>query len=165
MRDLILLRHAEAMQVAGDGSDRDRPLSLRGEEEARAAGVWLQAQGAAPDAVLCSPARRAQMTVERVMDVLGPYLTGTPLTNKFLPEIYSATPGELLALLESHAASARQTLLIGHNPGLEQVLALLINGRSGEARGMPPASIAWLECDESASIDPGSARLRAFWSP
>lgn len=163
MRELILLRHAEAMQIALGGSDRARPLSLRGEEEARQAGAWLRAQGAAPDAVLCSPARRAQMTVERVLDVLGAKLASLPVP-KFTPEIYDATPGTLITLLEQHVASARQVLMVGHNPGMEQLLALLISGRSPDARGMPPAGIAWIELQEPG-FEPGSARLRAFWSP
>lgn len=158
MHELILLRHAEAMQLAVDGSDRERPLSLRGEEEARAAGAWLREQHFAPDMVLCSPARRAQMTAERALDAPS---TDTP---RFLPGIYDATPGDLLSLLESHAGQARQALLVGHNPGLEQLLALLISGRSGEARGMPPGSIAWVELRDG-ELEPNSGMLRAFWSP
>ncbi len=158
MHDLILLRHAETMQLAVDGSDRERPLSLRGEEEARAAGAWLRGQNIAPDMVLCSPARRAQMTIERALDALG---AGTP---RFLPGIFDATPGDLLSLLETHAGQARQVLLVGHNPGLEQLLALLISGRSSEARGMPPGSIAWIELRDD-ELEPDSGRLRAFWSP
>lgn len=163
MRELILLRHAEAMQIALGGSDRARPLSLRGEQEAREAGAWLHDQGASPDAVLCSPARRAQMTVERVLDVLFAHATPFPIP-KFVPEIYEATPGALIAVLEQHAASSRQMLLVGHNPGMEQLLALLISGRSPDARGVPPAGLAWIELQDSG-FEPGGARLRAFWSP
>ena len=163
MRELILLRHAEAMQIALGGSDRARPLSLRGEQEAREAGAWLRGQGAAPDAVLSSPARRAQMTVERVLDALFAHAAPS-LIPKLVPEIYDATPGALIALLEQHVASARQVLLVGHNPGMEQLLALLVSGRSPDARGLPPAGLAWLELQDSG-FEPGSARLRAFWSP
>ena len=162
MRELILLRHAEAMQLAVDGSDRERPLSLRGEQEARAAGAWLREQDIVPDLVLSSPARRAQMTVERALDALG---GGTP---RYLPGIFNATPGDLLALLGDNAAAARRVLLVGHNPGLEQLLALLLSGRSGQVRGMPPGSIAcveWPDDGEWSGLEPGSGRLRAFWSP
>jgi len=162
MRELILLRHAEAMQIALGGSDRARPLSLRGEQEARDAGAWMRAGGAQPDAVLCSPARRAQMTVERALDALFTHASA-PIP-KFVPEIYEATPGMLLALLEQHAANAHRVLLVGHNPGIEQLLALLVQGRSEDARGMPPAGIARIELQD-AGFEPGSARLRAFWSP
>lgn len=163
MHDLILLRHAEAMQVAPDGNDRERPLTLRGEEEARAAGAWLREQRVIPGAVLCSPARRAQMTAERALDALG-----SPTPPRFLPGIYEATPGDLLALIETHAGTALQVLVVGHNPGFEQLLALLVSGRSGSVRGMPPASIAWIEFDANAErteLDPASGKLRAFWSP
>lgn len=162
MRELILLRHAEAMQIALGGSDRARPLSLRGEQEAREAGGWLRGQGATPDAVLCSPARRAQMTVERALDALFAHASA-PIP-KFVPEIYEATPGMLLAAVEQHASGAQRVLLVGHNPGMEQLLALLVQGRSEDARGMPPAGVAWIELPD-AGFDPGSARLHAFWSP
>ncbi|MBS0431588.1 MAG: histidine phosphatase family protein [Proteobacteria bacterium] len=160
MRDLILLRHAEALPLSAGGNDRDRPLSLRGEAEARDAGAWLRAQNAVLDAALCSPARRARMTVERALDA-----EGADLLPRFVAGIYEATPGDLLALLEQHAADAQGVLLVGHNPGLEQLLALLTEGVSDPVRGMPPASVAWLRLDETRPLDPGSAGLRAFWSP
>ncbi len=160
MRELILLRHAEALPVAAGGQDRDRPLSLHGEAEARDAGAWLREQSATFDAALASPARRAQMTVERALDALG-----AGVVPRFVTGIYEATPGDLLALLEQHAASAQRVLLVGHNPGLEQLLALLLEGRSDRARGMPPAAVAWLQLDEMRALEPGTARLRAFWSP
>ncbi|MBS0381008.1 MAG: histidine phosphatase family protein [Proteobacteria bacterium] len=158
MRELLLLRHAEAMVAGPDGRDIERPLSLHGEAQARAAGVWLADQGAVPDAVLCSSARRAQMTADAVGKALR--LPSVQL----LPAIYQATPGDLLALVENHAADARRVLLVGHNPGLEQLLALLIEGRSEDARGMAPATIAWVELADDA-LEPGHGRLRAIWSP
>jgi phosphohistidine phosphatase len=160
MRDLILLRHAEALPVATGGSDRDRPLSRRGEAESRDAGAWLRDRGARFDAALSSPARRAQMTIERALDALG-----ATVPPRFITGIYEATPGDLLALLEQHAGSAQQVLLVGHNPGLEQLLSLLLQGRSDRTRGLPPAAVAWLQLDETRALEPGSAMLRAFWSP
>lgn len=158
MRELLLLRHAEAMAAGPDGRDAERPLSLHGEAQARAAGAWLAEHGASPDAVLCSPARRAQMTADAAAQALH---APAPL---FLPAIYQATPGELLSLVEAQAPDARQVLLVGHNPGLEQLLALLTEGRSGEARGMSPSTVAWIEL-AGAALEPGSGKLRALWSP
>ncbi|HEX7325203.1 MAG TPA: histidine phosphatase family protein [Rhodanobacteraceae bacterium] len=158
VRELLLLRHAEAMTAGPDGRDIERPLSLHGEAQARATGDWLAAHGAAPGAVLCSPARRAQMTIDAVARVL-------PLpAPQFVSEIYDATPGTLLSLIESHAPDARQILLVGHNPGLEQLLALLTEGRSDGARGMPPATLGWIEVDAGV-LEPGRGRLRAHWTP
>lgn len=156
MQELILLRHAEAMASAADGSDHARPLSPHGETEAHAAGAWLQQHGAAPDRVLCSTAQRAMMTCAHA---LKPLQAPAP---QYAAEIYTATPGDLITLLDGHA-DARQLLLVGHNPGLERLVALLVEGRSQEYRGMPPAAIAWVHLDDT--LEPGSARLHAFWSP
>lgn len=158
MRELLLLRHAEAMSAGPDTRDIERPLSVHGEAQASAAGMWLAQQQATPDAVLCSPARRAQMTV----DAVGKSLRA-PAAH-FLPEIYHATPGELLGLIEAHAPEARRVLLVGHNPGLEQLLALLTEGRSAAARGLSPATLAWIELADDA-LEPGHGRLHALWSP
>jgi phosphohistidine phosphatase SixA len=158
MHELLLLRHAEAMHAGPDGRDVERPLSVHGQAQARAVGSWLAARGAEPDAVLCSAARRAQMTADAVCVALR---TRTP---RFLSAIYQATPGELLSLVENHAPDARQVLLVGHNPGMEQLLALLTEGRSAGARGMSPAALAWVELDNDA-LEPGHGCLRALWSP
>lgn len=158
MRELLLLRHAEAMNAGPDGRDVERPLSVHGQGQARAVGAWLAGHGAQPDAVLCSPARRAQMTADVVCAAL------RIRTPRFLPGIYEATPGELLSLVETHAPDARQVLLVGHNPGMEQLLALLTEGRSDGARGMAPAALAWIELADDAA-EPGHGRLRALWSP
>lgn len=158
MRELLLLRHAEAMSTGPDGRDIERPLSAHGEEQARAAGAWLARHEAIPDAVLCSPARRAQMTADAAATAV--HLP----TPQFVPAIYEATPGELLDLIESCAPDARRPLLIAHNPGLEQLLALLTEGRSDDARGMSPATIAWISVADGV-LEPGHGELRALWSP
>lgn len=158
MRELLLLRHAEAMAAGPGERDIERPLSPRGETQARAAGTWLAGHDAAPDATLCSSARRARMTADAVVRVLR---LPEP---RFVPQMYQATPGELLGLVENHAPGARRVLLVGHNPGLEQLLALLIEGRSERARGLSPATLAWIELADDA-LEPGHGRLRALWSP
>lgn len=158
MRELLLLRHAEAMDAAPDGRDIERPLSLHGEGQARAVGAWLASQDIAPDAVLCSAARRAEMTAAAVCA----QLRAPP--PQLLPAIYQATPGELLALVELHAGEAQCVLLVGHNPGLEQLLALLTEGRSAGGRGLAPATLARVELVDGLA-EPGCGRLRALWSP
>ncbi|HET6804564.1 MAG TPA: histidine phosphatase family protein [Frateuria sp.] len=157
MQELILLRHAEARPAAPAGDDHDRTLSPRGEQEALAAGRWLAAHGARPDRVLCSPALRTRRTAELAMRALAP-----EAAIGLAGEVYEATPGELLALLDQHA-DARCVLLVGHNPGIERLVALLVEGRSDEFRGMPPAGLAVLHLQ--GALEPGNARLDAFWSP
>ncbi|WP_126539924.1 SixA phosphatase family protein [Aerosticca soli] len=154
MHELMLLRHAEA-EPGKD--DRARSLSMRGRDEAAAAGRWLKAHRRLPERVLCSPAMRTVQTAELVLDIAAP-----ELAIELSEAIYEATPGELLALLDQHA-DAGSVLLIGHNPGLERLVALMVEGRSDDFRGMPPAGIAVLHLDDA--LEPGRARLDAFWSP
>ncbi|MCX7513411.1 SixA phosphatase family protein [Frateuria hangzhouensis] len=157
MHELILLRHAEALSEASGDDDRDRALSPRGEQEALAAGRWLASHGARPDRVLCSPALRARRTAELATRAFAPNAA-----IGLCEEVYDATPGELLALLDQHT-DARCVLLVGHNPGFERLVALLVEGRSDEFRGMPPAGLAVLHLQ--GDLEPGAARLDAFWSP
>lgn len=158
MRELILLRHAHAEPAASGQDDLDRPLSLQGQAEAESAGRWLLEQGFLPDRVLCSPARRTRETCEAVLELLG----YAELRQE--PRIYDATPGRLIQVADEHRELGR-ILLIGHNPGLEQLVALLCSGRSGSFRGMPAGAVAVLSLPEDLAMEPGIARLAAFWSP
>ncbi|WP_233840138.1 histidine phosphatase family protein [Dyella sp. 2HG41-7] len=157
MHELILLRHAEAQPASPGGEDTVRRLSGRGEQEARAAGAWLKAHGKRPDRVLCSPSERTCATATLALSAID--RSPSPQTAS---EIYNATPGELLALLDQHG-DAHTVMLVGHNPGIERLVALLVEGRSDEFRGMPPAGLAVLHLD--GPLEPGNARLDAFWSP
>jgi phosphohistidine phosphatase len=156
MRELILLRHAHAGNAGPDQGDGDRALSLTGEAEAEAAAAWLKSSGARPQRVLCSPSARTRQTLERVLARIEYSDT------RYEPAIYEATAGDLMGLLDQHR-DADQVLLVGHNPGIETLVALLATGQSGEFRGMPPAGVAWLEIGNE--IEPGSGSLKAFWSP
>ncbi len=157
MHELILLRHAEAVPIETTGDDQQRPLSARGEQEAQAAGLWLATHGLRPDRVLCSPSRRTDETARLALAAIDNAPVPQPAG-----EIYDASPGELLALLDQHA-DAGTVLLVGHNPGMERLVALLVEGRSDEFRGMPPGALAVLHLH--GALEPGNARLDAFWSP
>jgi phosphohistidine phosphatase len=158
LQRLILLRHAHAEPARSGQHDRERPLSATGEAEADAAGRWLQQQGLTPQRVVSSPAERARATAERVLAQLGYVDSRTD------PRVYEASPGDLIEVVEAHA-EVEHLLLVGHNPGFESLAALLSTGQSGDHRGMPPAGVAVLEFDPGVQIEPGIARLAAFWAP
>lgn len=158
MREIILLRHAHAEPAHAGDSDAERPLSPEGIAEAEAAAVWLDRHGPQPTRVLCSPARRTRETCERVLARLG------YIDCREDPRIYHATPGTLFSVIEDNADTDR-LLLIGHNPGFEEVAALLATGQTGDHRGMPPAGIAVLHLPRGAALEPAAAALAAFWSP
>ncbi len=159
MRQLILLRHAHAESAGAGEDDAGRPLSSAGRAEAQAAGKWLREHGIHPDRVLCSPTTRTRETWESIDAELK-----SGLAVQFEPSIYDATPGALIALADANRDAAR-LVLVGHNPGLEQLLALMYSGQSGDYRGMPPGAVAVLGMPADAAIEPGIARLDAFWWP
>lgn len=158
MRELILLRHAHAEPGANGQADIDRPLSAQGHREADAAGAWLREHGLLPDRILCSPSRRTRETADAVIHALG------PIEQRLDPGIYEATAGALAAIADANTDSQR-LLLVGHNPGMERLAALLHSGQSGDYRGMPTGSIAVLSLPADAAIEPGIATLSAFWWP
>ena len=133
-------------------------MSPHGIAEAEAAGRWLREQHLVPDRVLCSPARRSRETLEAVLELTG------YIEQRLDERIYEATPGTLASVLDEHR-EAERLLLVGHNPGLERLAALMHSGQTGDYRGMPTASIALLALPLDAAIEPGIARLTAFWWP
>ena len=156
-REIILVRHAHAETATADEDDLARVLSLRGEAEADAAGAWLKQHGASPERVLYSPAARSRETCERVLAALG----YTDLRSD--ARIYEATPAVLLRVLDDHADAA-SVLLVGHNPGLENLVALMTEGASDSGRGIPPAGVVWMTLPEGG-VEPGTAEVRHFWWP
>lgn len=158
-REIILLRHAHAGHSQAGKSDLERSLSARGEAEAEAAGVWLKTHVPRLARALCSPAVRTRQTLEKVLEQTGVVETA------YEPAIYEATPGALIDLLAAQPVEADPLLLVGHNPGLEQLLALLTEGASDAGRGMPTAAVVRLAIPVEASVEPGAARLLTFWYP
>ncbi len=158
MRELILLRHAHAEPASPGQADLDRPLSPEGLAEAEAAGRWLAQQNLVPDCVLCSPSRRTRETMEAVLAAVG------YVDQRLDPRIYDATSGTLAELADQHRDTDR-LLLVGHNPGLEHLAALMHSGQSGDYRGMPPGGVVVLSLPAEAAIEPGIATLSAFWWP
>lgn len=155
MHDLLVLRHAQAESAAPGDGDFERRLSPDGLAQADAAGQWLASHAPQPGLILCSPAQRTRMTATRVLEALAP--TAPPV--QFVDGIYEATPGQLVALLDRHA-DTECVLLIGHNPGLEHLVALLCEGRSPDFRGMPSAAVAHIRLD--GPLEPGNGCLLAF---
>jgi phosphohistidine phosphatase len=128
-RTLILLRHAKSDWP--DVPDHDRPLAKRGRKDAPVVGRWLHDHGYVPDTVVCSTARRTRQTWELV----APELDGSPSVH-FEPRAYAASPLTLLYLARELPGRCRVALLIGHNPGIED-LANSLAAPPGEGAAPP----------------------------
>ncbi|MDX1606771.1 MAG: histidine phosphatase family protein, partial [Candidatus Competibacterales bacterium] len=120
-RELLIMRHAKSAWETGAASDFERPLATRGRQAAPRTGQWLRENDLVPDHIVSSPARRARQTAERVCPELG--IDSSSVT--WDPRIYEATAPTLLQVLADCPAEARRVLLIGHNPGLENLLLYL----------------------------------------
>ncbi|MGP4094101.1 SixA phosphatase family protein [Nonomuraea sp. KM90] len=152
MRTLIVLRHAKAAQVPGL-ADRERPLTDRGERDAKRAGDEIRAAGFDPDVVLCSPALRTRRTAEIAF----------PETEiSYEREIYEAYPEELLELVRRSDPGLGTVVLCGHNPGVHE-LAL---GLAGGDYGFRPGAFAVIGVESVwADLWPGEGRLVSHWDP
>lgn len=115
MRRLMLLRHAKSNWPAGV-ADRDRPLAPRGREAAPVMGRYLADELLLPDLVLISPAKRTVETWELVL----PMLPEKPAT-QYEPRIYEAKAAALLYVVQETEPSVKTLLMIGHNPGFEEL--------------------------------------------
>jgi phosphohistidine phosphatase len=120
-RDLIVMRHAKSDWYAGVEGDFDRPLNRRGIKDAPRMGQWLKAEGYRPDRIISSPAMRARLTAQAVAKQIGVRERDIHWDER----VYMADVSDLLRVLAGCPATARQVLLVGHNPGLEQLVAYL----------------------------------------
>jgi phosphohistidine phosphatase len=156
MQRLILLRHAKAESDAPSGDDFDRPLAPRGLREAQAMAERLAALGLRPDLALVSPALRTRQTWEAVQAAL----PGGEV--RFDRSLYNADAAGVRRLAEQAGAGQGTVLVVGHNPGLQELAVhLLAEGQATAAflsrarRAFPPAAAAVFDIDAAgrASAD------------
>ncbi|MFS8200064.1 SixA phosphatase family protein [Streptomyces sp. CWNU-52B] len=119
LRRLVVLRHAKSAWPHGV-ADHERPLAPRGRRDAPAAGRALAAADCLPDLALCSTAVRARQTWE-----LTAAQWGTPPPVRHDSRLYAATVSDLLEAMREAPAQAETLLLVGHNPGLEELVLTL----------------------------------------
>lgn len=121
MRHLLILRHAKSDWYTGVATDFERPLSERGKNDAPRVGRWLRQEGLVPDYVICSTAKRARETalwVCREVAYREEYVD-------WEPQVYAATVQVLREVLALCPVEKKTVLLVGHNPGLEELLLYL----------------------------------------
>ena len=115
MKTLYALRHAKSDQGDGTVSDHERPLNARGRDAAPKMGAYLTSMGYRPDLILCSTARRTVETCNLVQPVLG------EITVSFEQGLYLAEARMIFDRVRRLEDKVGSVLVIGHNPGLEQL--------------------------------------------
>ena len=138
MKTLLVLRHAKSSWKSDDTDDHDRPLNKRGKRDAPRIGDLLKEANLSPDLIICSTAKRARKTAAKVAKNCGYQgvieLKGT---------LYLAPPDEYLAVLRDVDDANERVMIVGHNPGLEQLLAML----TGQPIELPTSALAMVDLD------------------
>nr|WP_206440280.1 histidine phosphatase family protein [Streptomyces scabichelini] len=166
MRRLVVLRHAKSAWPDGV-ADHERPLAPRGRRDAPAAGRALADAHCLPDLVLCSTAVRARQTWELAA---AQWAASPPVRHD--PRLYGADVPELLAAVREVPDEVRTLLLVGHNPGLEELVLTLagdsLDDALADVRAKFPTSaiavLAWHGSDWR-SLGPGVALLTDMTVP
>ncbi|MFZ6026356.1 MAG: SixA phosphatase family protein [Chloroflexota bacterium] len=159
MKTLFILRHAKSSSKYPELSDRQRPLNKRGQLQAPLVGQYVRSFDLTPDLILSSPARRARETAIAVANECG--YDGEV---DFVESFYPGDPEDYIDVLRDLPDAAERVMVVGHNPGLECLLA----GFLRYAETLPTAMLAhvelnvhhwWELCDDTRG------KLVRLWRP
>lgn len=166
MRRLILLRHAKSDWPDGV-ADPERPLAPRGRTAAPRIGAYIAREELIADRVLVSPARRTRETWDLVAAQLGPVKVVASE-----PRVYDASAARLLSVIREQPREAHSLMLLGHNPGLQDLAEMLVGSGSAPhlasmAEKFPTGGLAVIDLpvDDWSVVAPGSGRLDRFVTP
>ncbi|MFG1426568.1 SixA phosphatase family protein [Roseixanthobacter glucoisosaccharinicivorans] len=166
MRRLILLRHAKSDWPEGI-VDAERPLAQRGRAAAPVIGSYMAAQDLVPDRVLISPARRTRETWQLVAPALP-----ASLSVASEPRLYDASVSRILSVLREQPREIHRLMLVGHNPGLEEIADVLTDQGPAATRALmaekfPTGALAIIDLpiDDWADVMPQTGRLDRFVTP
>jgi phosphohistidine phosphatase len=164
VRRLHLLRHAKSSWDDDALRDRDRPLAPRGRRASKRIASWARKHDVRPQLVVSSSAVRARETLRGVLPGLGEPEVWIEVA------LYAASAETLLERVHALPDEAEEAMLIGHNPGLGDLLLLL--AAPGELREraeakVPTGALATLEADIErwADLEPGGAQVVSFVVP
>ncbi|MBV9852365.1 MAG: histidine phosphatase family protein [Armatimonadetes bacterium] len=160
MKTLLILRHGKAEGHSPQG-DKGRALTGRGGRDAAAIGQQILDGFGRPDLIVASDAARARQTAQIVATVVG-----CPVGIETRGAIYEADVDALLGVIRELPNSAGCVLLVGHNPGLEQ-LAGVLDAEAGAPPSLPTAGLIPLqfETDTWEDVRPGTGRRRDLLTP
>lgn len=168
MKRVLLLRHAKAEQASDD--DHARKLTERGRMDAAHIGAWLHKRYII-DLVLCSTSARTRETWRFVIEELG----GKDEV-QFLKPLYLAPVATIMKLVRRADDGVQTIMIIGHNPGIEEAVAMLVREARGKdeyrrlqaaSEKFPTATLAVLEFEVGHWRDTksNSGTLAAFVRP
>jgi phosphohistidine phosphatase len=169
LKTLTILRHAKSGWDAPVERDFDRPINARGRRGAELIGQYLKRQGLPVDRIVASPAVR----VTETLDIFQPAAGLAGVEPHWDRRIYLASAATLMEVVRDTGGDANHLLIAGHNPGLEDLILMLVPESAGDAlraeveEKLPTSALARLELDidDWHALDMRGARLAAFIRP
>ncbi len=163
-RELLIFRHGKSDWSSDAPDDFCRPLAKRGRKAVKRMARWMRKEGIAPERIVSSTAERARQTTLRLCR----YGQIDESAVRWDPRIYEAPVQTLLEVLSSCDGNKR-TMIVGHNPGLEDLVEYLCGSPLSAPEGSPPlptAALAHLTMpDEWSRLKRGCAKLVTLTRP
>ncbi len=158
MKELLILRHAKSSWKDAGSSDHDRTLNKRGKEAAPRMGTLLADEDLVPDLIVSSTAKRARSTAKRVAEAAG--FEGEITQERAL---YLASTTGILDVIASVPDTVQRLLVVGHNPGFEELVLQL----TGSYERFPTGALAHVELGIESWREAPTARGRlvGLWRP
>ncbi len=167
MNTLYLLRHSNAGPGGIDLRDKDRPLSDQGLQTCQTIATQMQDDNIKPDLVICSSALRTRQTLEAIR-----FIWETLPETIFEDSIYEAFTADIIATIAQHTSTHKNIMVIGHNPGLQDLALQLSNSPASNAykeaiMDFSPGCMAKLSADDYAwsDITPRKFTFLKFYRP
>ena len=159
MKTLLVFRHAKSSWNDPALDDHERPLNRRGQRDAPRMGELVREHRLIPDVVISSDAVRARLTSEAMAEAA--HYAGEILLDQ---RLYLAGPDDILSLLRGVRQNAGTVMIVGHNPGLEQLIEQL----TGQRQDLPTAALVQivLPIDQWRDLRRSTrGRLVGCWRP
>jgi phosphohistidine phosphatase len=154
MKTLFLLRHAKSSWKDETLADFDRPLNRRGKRAAETIGNYFKTHAIVPELILCSPAVRARETLELVSKA-AKWSTEV----RYDQRIYEASGMRLAEIVTQIDNDRKAAMLVGHNPGMEELLFLL----TAERVEIPTATVAKIAVKATKWVHASDKRATLEW--
>ena len=167
MLRLLLLRHAKAERPQPGERDHDRVLTARGRADAKKLGAYLARHAFVPDRALVSTSARTRETWTQVAQAFA-----APPPVDFDERIYDAAPQTILEAIKATGSGTGTLLVIGHNPGMQELASMLvatgdIDARERLGEGFPTSALALMTfaLADWNSLHSRAGRLEHFVTP
>lgn len=159
MKELFLIRHAEAFAADSGSKDFERSLTNKGMRDAAMTGAFMASQKMLPQVTYFSAAHRAAETARLICSHLGPTVHSVETE-----ELYEASPRTLLQFINQLSEEYNSVTLIGHNPAITYLAEYLTKAEVGN---MYPASLVQIKIENLkwSEISQGSGSLLQMRNP